>query len=425
VDTVLGLSMTPTTVGLVLVEGQDADGATVERDAFEATSRGGSEQVAAAVLRTQAIAASGGHRLHSIGVTWTDDADLEAALLLESLRDSGIDNVVAVALPEASEALARGIGPVIGYQKTAVCVLEPQMVAALMVDACDFAVQSAVSHTLDSVEDVIGWLRAVFDHDDWHPQCLVVVGSGNELDAITSRLEDVLSVPVFAPAEPQLALARGAAVASAQTANFTAASVSDDIVERRRPWLLTHSGALTMLIAGVVTFVVSLSVAIGLQLLPDNNSGSVDRQVENTAGTPADIKSVAPVVVPVFAPALPPPIPLAPPPPAYVPPAPAPPVEAVTAVDSPPVGPSDSQPASLPDDQSGAPAPAAVPPAAPAPPPAAVPPTDPAPPTKQPGFLRRVLDHVPGLNHLGNGPADPDQVPQGPDSVYPPPGPPQ
>ena len=37
-DAVLGLSMTPTTVGLVLVGGQDADGATMDRDEFAVTT---------------------------------------------------------------------------------------------------------------------------------------------------------------------------------------------------------------------------------------------------------------------------------------------------------------------------------------------------------------------------------------------------
>src|SRR4029453_7234665 len=132
VDAVLGLSVTPSAVGLVLVEGQDADGATMDRDAFPVRTRGRSspyqtcEKAAAAVLRTEAIAATRGHRLHSIGVTWSDDANTEASLLLKSLTESGFENVVPVRLPEATEALARGIAEVIGYGTTAVCVLEPE-----------------------------------------------------------------------------------------------------------------------------------------------------------------------------------------------------------------------------------------------------------------------------------------------------------
>ena len=108
-DAVLGLSMTPTTVGFVLVEGQDADGATIDRDAFAVKADGRvnavdtSRQAATAVRRTNALAAARGHRLHSIGVTWSDDADAEAALLLESLTESGFDNVrcPVVVAPEA------------------------------------------------------------------------------------------------------------------------------------------------------------------------------------------------------------------------------------------------------------------------------------------------------------------------------------
>ena len=206
-DAVLGLSMTPTTVGLVLVEGQDADGATIDKDEFAVRGRGlvsavnTSEKAAAAVLRSEAIAAARGHRLHSIGVTWSEDADTEASLLLESLSESGFDNVVAVRLPEATESLARGIASVIGYEITAVCVIEPDAVVVLVVDRADGAVQTAVNHTVTTDEDLARWLSAIFAQADWQPEALVLVGSASDLDAITPHLEDVLSVPVFVPAE--------------------------------------------------------------------------------------------------------------------------------------------------------------------------------------------------------------------------------
>ena len=167
-DAVLGLSMTPTTVGLVLVEGQDADGATMDKDEFAVHERGlvsavnTSEKAAAAVMRTEAIAAARGHRLHSIGVTWSEDADTEASLLLESLSESGFDNVVAVRLPEATEALARGIAGVIGYEITAVCVIEPDAVVVLVVDTAEGTVQTAVNHAVTTDEDLARWLSAIF-----------------------------------------------------------------------------------------------------------------------------------------------------------------------------------------------------------------------------------------------------------------------
>ena len=234
-----------------------------------------SERAAAAVLRTEAIAATRGHRLHSIGVTWSDDADTEASLLLKSLTECGFDNVVPVRLPEATEALAWGIAEVIGYEVTAVCVIEPETVIMLIVHSSEGAVQTAVNHAIDTEEALLRWLSAVFTRADWGPEALVVVGSGGDLDALMPRLETVLSVPVFAPAEAELALARGAALASAHNSNEF--MQMDRVAERaprdrRRP--LAQTGPLAMLVAGAVTFVVSVSVAVSLEMAPERDAAS-------------------------------------------------------------------------------------------------------------------------------------------------------
>jgi hypothetical protein len=300
VDAVLGLSVTPSAVGLVLVEGQDADGPTVDRNAFEilpgrgSTPRQTSEQAAAAVLRTEAIAATHGHRLHSIGVTWSDNADTEAALLLKSLTDCGFDNVVPIRLPEATEALAWGIAEVIGHEITAVCVIEPDSVIALIVHTREGAVQTAVNHTITTQEDLIGWLSAVFTRADWQPEALVVVGTGGNFDSLMPRLEDALAVPVFAPEEAELALARGAALASAQSDEFSFSEYTEPAAQRnadQRRWP-THTAPLAMLAAGAVTFVISLSVAVSLQMAPDRTASAESRPAASI--TPADAVKPAP-----------------------------------------------------------------------------------------------------------------------------------
>ena len=77
-DTVLGLSLTSTSVGWVLVDGRDADGTILDHEDFEVGTGGGvqavntSEQATAAVLDAQAAAASYDRRLHIIGVSWSD-----------------------------------------------------------------------------------------------------------------------------------------------------------------------------------------------------------------------------------------------------------------------------------------------------------------------------------------------------------------
>src|SRR6202030_4700017 len=80
-DIVLGVSMTPTTVHMVVVDGEKADGATVEHDTFdigpaEATpTSNATDHVLGAIMGTREGAVAGGHRLVSTGVTWSDHAN--------------------------------------------------------------------------------------------------------------------------------------------------------------------------------------------------------------------------------------------------------------------------------------------------------------------------------------------------------------
>ena len=423
-DAVLGLSMTPTSVGLVLVEGQDADGATMDRDAFDVYegSIQTSEQATAAVLRTEAHAANRGLRLNSIGVTWSEDADAEASALMQSLSESGFDNVVAIRLPEATEALARGMAAVIGYQTTAVCVIEPDAVISLVVNTSDGAVQTAFNHSIDSDESLISWLSTVFTKADWQPEALVVVGSAGGFESILHKLEDALSVPVFAPAEAELALARGAALASAQTIELPLVDYGSDFSgeyaheygydksaaagrhrsaesSAERSARLGHTGAVTMLVAGVLTFVVSVSIAVSLEFAPRRDTRSADPVPASVNGpqTPAAVKAIPP--------AMPPPVSV-PPPQAVEPVAPAPEAPVVDAappetyvpaeapvIDEAPIVDSanpEAPPVELPPvDPALAPPPDALVPA-----PDAVPTIDSAVPTRKPGIWTRIKDRL-------------------------------
>jgi hypothetical protein len=405
VDAVLGLSMTPTSVGLVLVEGHDADGATVDHEAIDIDhgSIPTSEQATAAVLRTEAIAAKRGIRLHSIGVTWSEDADHQASLLMRSLSESGFENVVPIRLPEATEALARGMADVIGYQTTAVCVIEPETVITLIVHSGGSAkgsVQTAFNHAIDTEQSLISWLSSVFTKADWQPEALVVVGSAGNFDELLPLLEDALSVPVFAPAEAELALARGAALASTRAVELPfvefggwdqpATPVAPRWSDTRRR-AMAHNGALTMLVVGVVTFVASVSAALSIEL------STHERPATANSVRTADTREPPAAAREAVRPALPPPpvaIPAAP----VLPPPQAPPVEVeAPASDVPAEAPSyGDSPAAVPDDPVVAlpPDPAAAPP--PYIPPAAVP----APvviPTKKP-LHTRIMDRIRGIN---------------------------
>lgn len=78
-DTVLGVSMAPTSVRMVLVEGENTDGVTSDEDninvsaASDPAASSGPDQVISAILGTRQGAGESGY-LTSTGVTWADPA---------------------------------------------------------------------------------------------------------------------------------------------------------------------------------------------------------------------------------------------------------------------------------------------------------------------------------------------------------------
>ena len=68
-------------------------------------------------------------------------------------------------------------------------------------------------------------MAAAVDAQDSPPQGMFVVGSGVDVSSVKAHLEHLVSLPVSAPDEPELALARGAALASANAPAFEATTV--------------------------------------------------------------------------------------------------------------------------------------------------------------------------------------------------------
>jgi urease accessory protein UreF len=128
VDIVLGVSMAPTSVRMLLVEGENADGVTVEDNQFDiatdddAATLSAADQVISAILGTREGATEAGHALTSTGVTWTDPVD--AAGLHEALATRKIENVMLVSAFMAAAALAQTVGNTVGDHHTALLFLE-------------------------------------------------------------------------------------------------------------------------------------------------------------------------------------------------------------------------------------------------------------------------------------------------------------
>jgi hypothetical protein len=412
VDIVLGVSMTPTTVRMVLVEGEKADGSIIDHDAFDitandgaATSLSAAEQVVEAVLGTKESAAAGGHHLKAIGVTWSDHA--EASTLRDALAARGVDEVMLVSDGHAAGALAQAVGRAVGYATTALLFVDRDTATLSVVQTDDGSVVKVLSRSLHS-EDALAVLTemaAAVDAQDSPPQGMFVVGSGVDVSSVKAHLENLVSLPVSAPDEPEIALARGAALASANAPSFEATTVglaysqdpdgttagnayvgvaaaetqlapasgaglADDYAAQtdmepiateagRKPFLLVGSALTSIFVVGVVALVISLAVSI--------------RPTVDQRPSPGPNAIVPSTQAPATAPVQEAQQPVAPPPPAETikPPVPV----AVQEAPAPQQAPRQVfvEQAPAPQAPAPAPAPAAPPPAPEAPPPAPLP----------------------------------------------------
>ena len=430
-EIVLGVSMTPTTVNIALVEGEKADGVIVERDVFDITAIDGSatssacDHVIAAILGTQEGAIAAGHHLVSTGVTWTHHA--QAAVLREALVARGIEDVLLVSELHAAAALAQAVGRAVGYDKTALMFVEQDTATLAVVETADGSVMRVLSQGLHSTDTIAVLTEMVtsLQAEKSMPQGMFIVGSGVDVTAVKAHLKDVVSVPVIAPEEPQLALARGAALASANAPRYDTSTVGlaysqdpdgttvyplalsddattflgdaassadtadivsdpDDVPERSKPFLLMGSSLTAIFAAGMT----ALAIAMAISVQPTADQGPDGMSMPPGAAAPPPLLQSAPPTAPQQVPkTVPAPAPAAPPPAANatarlkVPPAPPPPPVLV---------------------RNAAPAPAAPPPAPAGPPPFVVPPAVIPPPVIQ--WLPPILQPPPFFNPGPRGP---------------------
>ncbi|MGE0216751.1 DUF7159 family protein [Mycolicibacterium sp.] len=304
-DIVLGVSMTPTTVRMVLVEGEKADGVTVDHDVFDAASVEGSanvaEQVVSAIQGTKESAQTGGHHLKSIGVAWSDHT--EAAALRDALAAHGIGDVMLVSEGHAAASLAQAVGRAVGYDTTALLFVHRDAATLSVVQTDDGSVVKVLSRTLHS-GDAMAALTEMAEGvatQESPPQGIFVVGSGVDVSSVKAHFEHRVPLPVHAPDDAELALARGAALASAAAPAFEATTVGlaysqdpdgttagsvfaaaetqlapagPDVVdefadtelrpvdEERKPFLLVGSALTSIFVIGVVALVISLAISI-------------------------------------------------------------------------------------------------------------------------------------------------------------------
>src|SRR6202048_3444870 len=231
-DVVLGMSMAPTAIRMVLVEGENADGGTVGEDNFDigcdddAATVSAADRVISAILGTREDATQAGYALASTRVTWTDPVD--AAALREALATRKIENVMLVSAFMAAAALAQMVGNATGNAHTALLFVEADTATLAVVDSADGSITDVHKESISSVDTVaeLAGLVAGLDRLEPHPQHLFLVGSGVDIAALKPQLEAVTSLPVSAPEEPGAALAWGAALASASAPLFASSTAA-------------------------------------------------------------------------------------------------------------------------------------------------------------------------------------------------------
>lgn len=388
-DLVLGLSMTASSIRWVLVDGATGEESlTVDRGSVPVDDGFHADALLDRLLDRP---------VHAIGLTWTVEAERTASAVWQGLTDRGVENVIAVSDVESAEALACGIAELAGCERVVVGVAEPgtSVLAAVTPDGV----------TADRVDPA-----ALTDVDGFDPDAIFVLGSG-DVAGVVSALEQRNAVPVVSADEADLALARGAALASA-----SAVSILDAQAAPGRRRLSPTAKLASVLAAAVVTFVVSLSVALGMTLTPDSPAPQMARAVTEPAPEPVD----KPVEKPT-------PVKAAPPEPEAAPPPAAPPVAEPVAVEIPapaapalPDAPLPEAPPPVYDEPLAPPpvvppAPAYVPPPPPAnylPPapaaPAYVPPAAPVPAMapqvppapQQPRLRDRIIERIPIINRF-------------------------
>ncbi|MFV8166553.1 hypothetical protein ACNQVK_31375 [Mycobacterium sp. 134] len=254
-DLVLGLAMTSRAVRWVLVEGTTGEGRPVDRGAISLEDVIGYDPDGLLRGLVDDTELEGGHRIHAIGVTWTNDAAPLAGHIMEALDTRGYGNVFAVSEIEAAGMLASGIAEITEHDDIAVCIVEPDAAVVAIVTPDDVSADR-IERSETFVADIAGLLALT-----GRPVSAMFVLGSDAHDPTVAELADSIPAAVITAAESDLAFARGAGLAAALAVNTVATPV------KAVHW--TKVGALSSVVGGaLVTLVVATSAAIGLHLHP-------------------------------------------------------------------------------------------------------------------------------------------------------------
>lgn len=353
-DVVLGVSMAPETVRMVLIEGEAAGGVTVDQDGFDVagneTPIAAANHVVSAILGTRESAAQGGYRLRSSGVSWTDP--VKAAALRDVLAARKIENVMLVSAVMAAAALAQAMGSATNWARTALLLVEPGSATLAVVDTSNGSVTDVHRHALPGSDDaaLAKLTSMVSGAESMSADGVFLVGSEVDIPSIKPTLEAATALSVTTPEEPEMALARGASLAAAnaklgaprtvsmpaaQTSSAAAVELAYSAVDdpasdahpaaesrqrRSRKSILMIAAVTSVFVGGLVALALALVFGIGphADQQPDVSTNVVAPQNPDAGPPgpppPSNAPAPAPSEVPAAPPQAPAPSPPQPPP---------------------------------------------------------------------------------------------------------------
>jgi hypothetical protein len=161
-------------------------------------------------------------------VTWTDPVEADA--LRDALAAHKVENVMPVSAFMAAAAMAQAVGSATNCARTALLFVEPTTATLTVVDSSDGSIADVQRQPLPEGDDAVrAELAAMVSGAqamEARPESLFLVGSGVDIPLIKPALEASTSLSVTAPEEPETALARGAALASANASLGAPATVA-------------------------------------------------------------------------------------------------------------------------------------------------------------------------------------------------------
>jgi len=251
VGAVLGVSLSLTRVGVVVLDGVGADACTVIRDAV-AVSASEMDAVAAAVAQAARTAADQGCPVQAIGLTSTADAEEYGWDLEARLAAAGIAEIEMFEPTDATAALADVVALSTRSQSATVSLITGDQTLAVLADGGDGTHRTVVCMHHDDDAALVSLDKLVAD---WlFGPVFVMIPHDLVAKGFPDRLERALAPRTVALIDAELGLARGVALAAGNSAfggDAVANGASAPVRERlnRNDRLLMAAVAVTFLVA--------------------------------------------------------------------------------------------------------------------------------------------------------------------------------